>query len=393
MQWWERINTNMRILYIVNRPLEINSSASLRNINTINGLCDLGNEVTVVTGYPSKRHPQYTRICLNPGVRLIHSNDNVSKNISAKISNVPILSNLRGIIYRFSIKQNVYDSWKYVTDAKVWNELNYKTFDVIMSSADPKSSHLTAEMIVDKYHLPWIQVWGDPFTDDITSTNVKLEKKRKREEERLIGKATKVVYLSELTALDMQEKYDIHKNKIEFMPRPYVEESRGNTRKFHGGSVNLSYCGDYRSSVRNILPLYNAILNSNDYLEICGSSDLHIEGNSRIKIRGRVESKKVELIEREADVLVHLSNLKGLQIPGKIYNYSSTDKPILFILDGEKEKIKSCFEKYNRFLFCENDTEAIQDALNIIRCDKFPANLNPVPEFKYSTVLNNLLKM
>ncbi len=383
----------MRILYVVSRPLEINSSASLRNINTINGLCDLGNEVTVVTGYPDKNHPQYSSIRMHDSVKLIHSAPNMEKSVSAKFSKNPVLKLIKKYIYKFYSKHNVYDSWKYVVQDKVWEELSGDNFDVLISSADPKSSHLAAERFAEKYKLPWIQIWGDPFTGDITNKNGKKEELRKAEELRFLEKATKAVYLSELTALEMQEKYPQCSEKISFMPRPYINENISEPRDFIGEKLTLAYCGDYNSAVRNIKPLYDAVSETGDGLTICGNSDIVLQSTSEINVLGRVDAGKVAQIESEADVLIHLSNLNGTQIPGKIYNYSATNKPIIFILDGESEKIKSCFGKYNRYLFCKNTENDIINALNIIRAGDYPCELKPVADFSYSNVLKKLLEL
>ena len=53
-------------------------------------------------------------------------------------------------------------------------------------------------------------------------------------------------------------------------------------------------------------------------------------------------------------------NHHGTQIPGKIFNYAGTDKEILVIQDGEYgNKIKTYFEKYNRFVFVDNKEREI----------------------------------
>lgn len=49
----------MNILYVVSRPLEINTSASVRNRATINGLIELGHNVTIMTSSPDVNHDAY----------------------------------------------------------------------------------------------------------------------------------------------------------------------------------------------------------------------------------------------------------------------------------------------------------------------------------------------
>ena len=44
----------MKILYVVSRPLEINTSASIRNRATIEGLVELGHNVNIITTEPDE---------------------------------------------------------------------------------------------------------------------------------------------------------------------------------------------------------------------------------------------------------------------------------------------------------------------------------------------------
>ena len=53
------IGGSMRILYVVSRPLEINTSASVRNHATISGLIQNGHQVTLVSASPDKNHEAY----------------------------------------------------------------------------------------------------------------------------------------------------------------------------------------------------------------------------------------------------------------------------------------------------------------------------------------------
>lgn len=75
--------------------------------------------------------------------------------------------------------------------------------------------------------------------------------------------------------------------------------------------------------------------------------------------------KETEKYEEDADLLIVLLNKKGTQIPGKIYHYAGTNKPILIILDGDrKEEIKEYLSLFNRFYFCENNERTRNRAIH-----------------------------
>ncbi|HHX67459.1 MAG TPA: glycosyltransferase family 4 protein [Gallicola sp.] len=138
----------------------------------------------------------------------------------------------------------------------------------------------------------------------------------------------------------------------------------------HDTDYTFGYFGDYHSYVRNIWPFYEACKSTRTKTYIIGNTDNYLEATDTIEVRNRVSLSELKVFQDKTDVLVHLSNLRGGQIPGKIYHYSSTNKPILFILDGtdeEKEIIYNYFKKYNRYIFCNNDVYSIVSKINGIK--------------------------
>lgn len=81
--------------------------------------------------------------------------------------------------------------------------------------------------------------------------------------------------------------------------------------------------------------------------------------------------------------------MSGSQIPGKIYQYSGTNKPVLFILDGEIEQVKEQFSKYERYYFAVNNELEIEKSITEI------SNLNcdykPVSDFSKKKISENIL--
>ena len=86
--------------------------------------------------------------------------------------------------------------------------------------------------------------------------------------------------------------------------------------------------------LRNLQPFYDALVASDENGKIYGDTDLNLKSTEKIVVKSRVTLDILAIVQANTDVLVHLCNLRGGQIPGKIYHYSVTKKPILFILDG-----------------------------------------------------------
>lgn len=385
----------MKILFIVSRPLEINTSASIRNRATIEGLLKLGNNVDLITTQYDENHSNYDNSFSNDRLEVNYLKIGGIQEFARYGRKFKFLKPLKNIAYKFFSYFEIYDNLKGMASYTKNIKISDEDYDVVISSSDPKSSHLFVRRMFEAgliKNTPWIQIWGDPFLSDITRKSSFMNFMIKTEEERLLDYATKVIYVSNLTLKEQQELYKHYATKMFYEPIPYVEKKNYPISEIKE-SLTFLYCGDYHSSIRNLKPLYNAIKNSKHKLIICGSSDIQLESIDRIKVYPRVSYEKTKYFETECDVLIHLSNLQGNQIPGKVYQFSGTNKPILFLLDGQKNLLRETFEKYNRYTFCENDTNMISNVLENIRLNNTKVVNKPIDEFSGENIANKILSI
>ena len=131
-------------------------------------------------------------------------------------------------------------------------------------------------------------------------------------------------------------------------------------------------------------------------VNIFGNPENLFKSTDKIHIYPRLSLKNLKPVEDNTSVLVFLCNLKGGQIPGKIYQYSATNKTILFILDGteeEKKLLKEYFKQFNRYIFCENTVEDISRAINKIQNGDLEDIKNqPLEYFNSTNIVNKILK-
>lgn len=359
----------MKILYVVSRPLEINTSASVRNRATVLGLIENGHEVDIFTAEPDKNHNAYDASLSPMGANTTYVRLSGAQSIARVGRKYAFLKPLKKLAYKWMTGNEIYDNLKGIVNHIDEIDLSAKQYDVVISSSDPKSSHLFVKKLLERkrneFCGKWIQIWGDPFLGDITLGAKKHVKKIKAEERSLVAAADKVIYVSALTLVEQKKLYPESADKMTYCPIPYSEKKIYPLRDLRTASpLELVYCGDYNSTVRNLQPLYDAInAMENVHLTICGNSDKPFESTARVTVHGRVSYAKVIEFEEKADILIHLSNLSGSQIPGKIYQYSGTNKPILFILDGNSAVLRQQFEKYGRFEFVDNTSEAVKVAI------------------------------
>lgn len=382
----------MKILYVVTRPIEINTSASIRNHATISGLIENGHQVTIVSTQPDKNHVAYDDTLNLFKIEKKYFELGGAQSVIKIGRRIDFLNRIKPFLYKILYRNEMYDNLKGII--KFVNEIDIKNYDLVISSSDPKSSHLFVDYLFrkQKKELTWIQIWGDPFADDITRTN-KKNIDIEQEENRLLTLADKIIYVSDLTCKKQKEKYPANKDKMFYVPIPYYKP-RISDKEFPQKykDIKLCYCGDYGSNIRNIVPIYEATKDLGLDMKICGMSDLNLKGDDKITVLPRQNADTVKKIENESDILIHLSNKKGTQIPGKIYQYISTNKVILFILDGDNEKLRETFEKYNRVIFVDNEKEKIKLVLkNICKLRKEVSN-EPVEYFGAKNIASIIIE-
>lgn len=358
----------MKILYVTSYPLEYSTSANIRNMGLIRGLVENGHEVSTFSIYPTDKNfftgrlldfPFYKRYWIGPKI-------SVTVNMKKK----SLSASLKKLVFDLYADWMVYDS-KALSAKQIKAGMIEEEYDLVISSSDPKSAHLFAEKLIKKHpgFFPrWIQYWGDPFSNDISTGHKHSERRTRREEERLISLADKVVYVSPFTREDLAKKYSEFSDKMIFLPIPFAKKQSTNNVETEKNLVG--YLGDYSSKNRNILPFVDAVNNSGIKTVIAGSSDLDIQSSDYLTVKGRLHGDEIDDLAERVGVYVCVCNLKGTQIPGKVYHYADTGKPILIVLDGDKEDaLKGYFESYDRFYLCKNTTEDITRSLKEILRD------------------------
>lgn len=404
----------MKILVINGGCIQTNSSANLCHIAYIQGLIDAGHEVTLLSAdgrdyvldefirIPSEVK-QYTyygvsvyeKLSLRKKAAVSTTKSNISVSDTAPHSTSDASSfkqNLKAFVRSLYGPHGIYAT--FVRKAQQFK--SSEEFDYILSISTPPASHLLAYNLLKAKHIKgkhWIQIWEDPWHDDVYgfqgTNSIRLEEKR------LLFFAEKICYVSPLTLKYQQAKYPESAYKMYWQPLPFYYKSQDVTVDTFDHNC-YGYFGDYAPSARNLTPFYEAATDTNIEVNICGNPANLFEHTNNIHIYSRMPLNKLKLIENKTNVLVFLCNRKGGQIPGKIYQYSATNKTILFILDGtpeEQKVLKEFFGKFHRYVFCENNKEDIIQAIQRIEMgDLKSVNNEPLNDFNPQTIINNILK-
>lgn len=407
----------MRVLFVVGTCLFKNTSANMSHNSYIQGLLENGCDVDILMkndswGEEDKSLPRwekakyYTYNSVSFADKLRDRTKKTS--VVSDISNVEKDNNqsresfssrmksefrvlLKNVFYTIFKQDTVYPlDKKWLKEAvKFKSDINY---DLIVSNSSPSASHKLVVELKKKNRIKykrWIQIWEDPWYFDIYGGH---SEKVKREEHFLLKQATEIYYVSPLT-LEYQKKYFPDcADKMKCIPLPFLKIEDDKTE--NEDEISFGYFGDYYSHTRNLKPFYDALSSTEYKGYIYGDSDLQLKSTENITVSGRVTLDTLSQIQGKTKVLVHLCNLKGGQIPGKIYHYSATEKPILFILDGEAEEkqiIRKYFEQFRHYYFCENDKESILETLHEIDEQKKTYKGQVVNEFSPKKVVGMFL--
>lgn len=380
----------MNVLIVKLSPIYGLNSSMLRSLALTKGLLSLGYSIDFITTPINEAHTVYEGYDFFSKINIIELKGNsVYNNLikGTKKSGIKkeIYSLARKIYHDFTF----FDHTKSIAEKIKIDDLPSRKYDLVISISDPKTSHMAVNTLARQglEYSKWIQYWGDPLALDISHTNKLPLFINKQVENKLFYDSDLILYASPVTLQKQKELFKHSSPKMKFIPTPYIEKKlypRTNNEKFQ-----LGYFGDYVSKTRNIKPLYDASLELKEIVDltVVGNTDINFEPTENIHFYERQEIAK---FEANTDLLVCMLNKKGTQIPGKIFHYASTNKPILLILDGEYgEEIGEYFKKLKRYYICSNNKEEIKEKINVIKNDS--SEQSPLDAFSPTDVAKKIL--
>lgn len=381
----------MNILIIKLSPVETITSSMFRTLAVARGLQEMGNSIDILVVPNNGMNAVSSQREFINNLNIVRTGRNEAYNKYAKTDGRKTIKNtIVGALKKVWHKVSIYDYTYSIVKHINISILPRDEYDIVISSSDPKTSHLAVRMLIDhglKYGR-WIQYWGDPLTLDITNENIWPKFILRNIEKHLIEKADKVVYVSPFTLEKQKKLFKKESGKMIFLPVAYMEEevyqATNNERFFIG------YYGNYEIRVRNILPFYEACISMGETVDVSifGDTDLKLDSTDYVKIfpRGIVDEHK-----RKADLLVCILNSSGTQIPGKLYHLAGTNKKVLVIVDGEyASELTKYLEQFKRFYICENNEKSIKEKITEIINDN--RSFEPLKQLRYDYIAANLIE-
>lgn len=378
-----------KILYITTSYLLKNSSASIRNNSLVKGLIELGYNVEVYTvewprgflsSYLQKENIGNIHCDKLPNIEMVNSVTSRIKHSNGFITAVKRI--LKQILF---FPDECYQ-WVRLFDYNISTNYEY-----VITSSDLKSSHFVGMTIKRKFpNVKWIQVWGDPWSSDVNTITL-MKYITSYYEKKILSLGDKIVYVSSVTKEEMAHRYCNLQSKMYYIPRGYYIEDNVKPQENKSDILHIAYTG-LISSGRNIFHLLNVLekksLKSKIVLDLYGklseNNSEQLRKYSCVNVYGSIDLGQLQDVYNSSSMMLYLSNRKGAtQIPGKLYDYMGTTKPVLCLVEDENDAISVFLKKFDRCLVLKNDLVTIENSIDLIldfSKRRFPINKDFAPQ-------------
>lgn len=244
--------------------------------------------------------------------------------------------------------------------------------DVIWSSSPTPSTHCIANHLSKKFNIPWVADYRDPFNYMNGSAGNWLDKFHKKIDQTTQKNAThltfatagvKDLYVDKYKTL-IGQKSTVIENGFDEANFEKLKWIKDTSTPFDNNKYTLYYSGVLYPNGRDPIPVFEAMselqkqdkINATNFELIfqgAGTGEEFREVLTQLKIQDLVKFiQPVSFIKAlnnmmQADTLLLIQDKRfNKQIPGKVYEYLRTNKPMLVKADpeGETAKLISQFE-------------------------------------------------
>jgi glycosyltransferase involved in cell wall biosynthesis len=300
--------------------------------------------------------------------------------------------------------------WHFSAVKKGKEILTKSKFDAIITIGPPQSTHLIGKNLSKKFSIPHIPVLIDPWVDIIYYKNFKRSKPTlaldNYFEKSVMKNAASIIFVTNTTSEGFKQKYIFIKNKSHVLYWGYNEDDFENINQdipdknfktlIHAGNIF-----DYQNPSK----LWERIkvINQKGDLRIKFIGTLspaikkEIEKNNlkdKTEYAGFLKYKEMIKELLNADFLLVCSTEKR-HVPGKLFEYLRTGKPILAFGDDNLE-VKEILQRTNSGMIFKYNEDP---KLFFEKADTFITDLKLVQQFdrkkiteKFSQILNQLQK-
>lgn len=243
--------------------------------------------------------------------------------------------------------------------------------DVMISSSPPFGAMILAWFAKRHYkkNIKWICDLGDPWS---FASDRKLGPVMRR-----IIEAMERYFLSSADHIIVTN----NRTKSAYLKILHIEESRISVI-YQGADANRNekplsaelagdyvYTGTFYRTIREPHALFEAFSLGDKKLSVAGNIDPKFfpeKKSEQISFIGNLGEQDVKKLQRSAAALIFIDNLNSTQLPGKLFEYVATGRPVICIGVAKESPVNEIEFSDYPIVFCENNVEDISRAIEKI---------------------------
>lgn len=249
--------------------------------------------------------------------------------------------------------------------------------DVVISSHEPATALQLGLAVASRVPV-WMADLGDPVMAPYTPR--RWRRKARIVERDTCREAAAISVTTEGTRRLLIDRYAIDPAKLWVLTQGFDEAlacAWSNDALPQGREVRLLYAGRFHP-FRSPGALLEAVCATPGVRLVVvapevapGYLAMAAQSGGRIEFLGERAHADVLRMQLECDVLVNIGNALDAQIPGKLYEYLGSGKPILHLISTDEDPVAPLLERWGRGWSCANDSGQIERLLRHLASD-FP---------------------
>jgi len=256
-----------------------------------------------------------------------------------------------------------------------------KDFPDILLTSGPPFGALVLGYFAKRYfgdRIKWVIDFGDPwsFASDKRIFHPVL-KFIQFLENKFVSSCDAVIF----TTIKTKERYLEHcKARPKVMVLYQGAEGKSEPRIGEQVLSDLVYTGTFYKILREPFELYRVMSRVNMNLVVAGNVDGYFREippqiSRKVVFLGNLDRPSVMRLQRRAGILVFIDNKNSTQLPGKIFEYLASGRPLLCIgVDKDSPIMEIDFGQYP-VVFCDNASEDIFRGITKLMSIELPSSI------------------
>lgn len=279
-------------------------------------------------------------------------------------------------------------------------------YELLITSHEPMVDTFLGLLLKKKTGVSWLADLGDPISADYYPWQWKPILKKI---ERIVVEKADGVLVTTEALKEEYEKLCEKKEKIFVITQGFDEEllkihrtrERTKNEKF-----TLVYTGSFYKDFRSPARLVEALKRVDFDFELLlagrleGFLSMFEPVKDKIRYLGVLPHEKALEVQAKADVLLYLGNKFERQVSGKFFEYLGSQRPILCIIQSERDPVSDLVKTFKAGISCLNEINDIYKALKELyelwvrdELDKsFPYDVEKMKEFSWQNQAQKLFE-